>query len=211
MKKSWQKFLKLLGPGFITGAADDDPSGVATYAQTGAQFGYGQLWLVLFILPLQTAIQEACARIGAVTGRGITAVVKRAYGMKVVWWMVLLVTIANTINIGADIGAMAEATQLVTPFSFVQLTLGFTAFMLVLEIFTSYRVYAKILKWLALTLLAYPLTVLIVAEPWGQLLHATLVPHVELTFPFLIYRDGSIGDDHLPLYVLLGSLGRGGG
>ena len=193
MRKKWQRFLKLFGPGFITGAADDDPSGVATYAQTGAQFGYGQLWLIVFLLPLQTAVQEACARIGAVTGRGLTAVVKRQYGMRVVWWMVVLVLLANTINIGADIGAMAEAMQLVTPFSFVQLTLGFTAFMLILEIFTSYRVYAKILKWLALTLLAYPLTVLIVAEPWGQLLRATFIPHIEWTFPFLFIVTGVLG------------------
>ena len=147
-KKGFSRFLKILGPGIITGAADDDPSGIATYSQTGAQFGYGQLWTAIFMLPFQTAVQEACARIGGVTGKGIAAVVREHYSRKILYAVVLLVLIANTINIGADIGAMAAATQLIIPINFVILTLAFTVSMLLLEIFTSYKTYTKILKWL---------------------------------------------------------------
>lgn len=110
-KNPFSRFLHILGPGLITGAADDDPSGIATYSQTGAEFGYGQLWIALFTLPLMTAMQEACARIGLVTGKGIVAVVKEHYGAKMTFAVVLLVLIANTINIGADIGAMAAAAE----------------------------------------------------------------------------------------------------
>src|SRR5438094_1003729 len=106
MGKVVKRFLGMLGPGIITGAADDDPSGIATYTQTGAQFGYGQLWTVVAMLPFMVAIQEACARIGAVTGRGIAAVVKQHYSKKVLYSVLFLIVIANTINIGSDLGAM---------------------------------------------------------------------------------------------------------
>ncbi len=192
-KTPFRRFLNILGPGLITGAADDDPSGIATYSQTGAQFGYGQLWIAIFTLPLMTAIQEACARIGLVTGKGIVAIVKERYGPKMTLGVVLLVLVANTINIGADIGAMAAAAQLVIPISFVVATICFTAFILILEIFTSYRVYAQILKWLALSLLSYPITVFIVHQPWATLLRATFVPHIEFNFAFLFIITGVIG------------------
>ncbi len=190
---SLKKFFKLLGPGVITGAADDDPSGIATYSQTGAQFGYGQLWTAIFMLPFQTAVQEACARIGAVTGKGIAAVVREHYNKKILYGVVLLVLIANTINIGADIGAMAAAANLVLPLNFTVLTLLFTALMLSLEIFTSYKVYANILKWLCISLFAYPVTVFIVHEPWATLLKATFVPHFEFSFQFLFIITGVLG------------------
>jgi Mn2+/Fe2+ NRAMP family transporter len=193
LKHRFNRFLRILGPGVITGAADDDPSGIATYSQTGAQFGYGQLWTALFMLPFQTAVQEACARIGAVTGKGIVAVVKQYYTKKIVYAVVILVLISNTINIGADIGAMAAAAKLIIPINFGLLTLLFTAFVLILEIFTSYKVYARILKWLALSLLAYPLTVFIVHQPWPTILHATLVPHIEFSFAFLFIITGVLG------------------
>jgi Mn2+/Fe2+ NRAMP family transporter len=177
----------------ITGAADDDPSGIATYSQTGAQFGYGQLWIALFTLPLMTAIQEACARIGLVTGKGIVAVVKEHYGEKMTFAVVLLVLVANTINIGADIGAMAAAADLIVPMNLAVPTLAFTAVILVMEIFTSYQVYARILKWLSLFLLSYVLTVFIVRQPWLALLRATFVPHLEFNFAFLFIITGVIG------------------
>jgi NRAMP (natural resistance-associated macrophage protein)-like metal ion transporter len=113
-----KKFLKVFGPGVITGAADDDPSGIATYTQTGAKFGYGQLWTVIAMLPLMVAVQEACARIGAVNGRSLAAVIKANYSKKVLYAAVLLVVVANTINIGADIGALAAAAQLIPKKSF---------------------------------------------------------------------------------------------
>lgn len=192
-KKGFSRFLKILGPGLITGAADDDPSGIATYSQTGAQFGYGQLWAAIFMLPFQTAVQEACARIGAVTGKGIAAVVREHYSRDILYGVVVLVLVANTINIGADIGAMAAAMQLVVPLNFVFWTLLFTASILVLEIFTSYKTYAKILKWLALSLLSYPLTVFIVTQPWAQLFRSTFVPHIELNFQFFFIITGVLG------------------
>src|SRR6201995_563855 len=114
-KKPFWKWLSVLGPGLTTGAADDDPSGIATYSQTGAQFGYGQLWTALYMLPFMMAVQEACARIGLVTGKGIAAVVKENYSKTVLYVVVGLVVVSNTINIGADIGAMAEAAGLLIP------------------------------------------------------------------------------------------------
>lgn len=189
----FKNFLSKLGPGVITGAADDDPSGIATYSQTGAQFGYGQLWTAIFMLPLQAATQEACARIGAVTGKGIAAVVREHYNSRILFFVVLLVLVANTINIGADIGAMAAAANLIVPLPFVVLTLLFTVSMLVLEIFTSYKVYAEILKWLCLSLVAYPLTVFIVSQPWGTILRATFIPHFEFSFQFLFIITGVLG------------------
>src|SRR6202789_459923 len=162
-------FWRILGPGLVTGAADDDPSGVAPYSQTGAQFGYGQLWTALWMFPLMTCVQEACARIGLVTGKGITTIVKEQYGRWVLYSVVGLVVVANTINIGADLGAMASAAQLLVPAPFVVLTLLFTIIILLLEVFTNYKVYSKILKWLAITLLAYPITLFIPHQPWPSI------------------------------------------
>jgi len=186
-------FWRVLGPGLVTGAADDDPSGIATYSQTGAQFGYGQLWTALFMLPLMIAVQEACARIGLASGKGITTVVKEHYNKWVLYSVVGLVVIANTINIGADLGAMAAAAQLLVPASFILLTLLFTSIILVLEIFLNYKSYAKVLKWLAVTLMAYPITLFIVHQPWGTILKATVVPHFEFSFAFFFIITGVLG------------------
>jgi NRAMP (natural resistance-associated macrophage protein)-like metal ion transporter len=188
------RFLRILGPGLITGAADDDPSGIVTYSQTGAQFGYGQLWTVLFMLPLMTAVQEACGRIGAVTGKGIAAVVRDNYSKKILYFVVLLVVIANTINIGADIGAMASSTQLILPgANFALLTITYTCLILVLEIFTSYKTYVKVLKWLALALFSYFATAFLAHQNWLHVLHALVVPHFELSFAFLFIITGVLG------------------
>lgn len=192
-KHKFNRFLRILGPGLITGAADDDPSGIATYSQTGAQFGYGQLWIAFFTLPLMIAVQEACARIGLVTGKGIVSVVKQYYTEKLAIAVVLLVLIANTINIGADIGALAAAARLLIPVHFVILILLFTAFILVLEIFTSYKTYVKILKWLVLALAAYLFTVFIVPQPWTVILRSTFIPHIEWNFSFLFIITGVVG------------------
>lgn len=192
--KRIKDIVKIVGPGLITGAADDDPSGIATYTQTGAQFGYGQLWTAAILLPFMTAIQEASARIGAVTGKGIAAVIKEYYPRWVLYGTVALVLVANTINIGADLGAMGAAAHLLLPAApFTVLTLFFTALILTLEIYTSYKTYANILKWFALALLSYPITVFLVHEPWGTLLRATFMPHVELSFAFLFIITGVIG------------------
>jgi NRAMP (natural resistance-associated macrophage protein)-like metal ion transporter len=125
-KRSFAGLIGALGPGFVSGAADNDPAGIATYTQAGAQFGYGQLWTALFALPLLIAVQEACARIGAVTGKGLAAVIKEKYSAVIVYAAVSIILIANTVNIGADIGAMAEAIGLIFPISFVILVLATT-------------------------------------------------------------------------------------
>ena len=191
-------FLRILGPGIITGAADDDPSGIATYSQTGAQFGFGQLWTALYQIPLLLAVQEACGRIGAVTGKGLAGVIKNHYSRAVLVTVVLLVVIANTINIGADIAAVGEATNLVVPVPRPLLVILTAAIVLGLEIFVSYQTYAKFLKWLALALLAYPATALIVKQPWGKIIYATVVPHIELTVSFLFIITGVFGTSISP-------------
>ena len=193
MEKKIKKLFKIVGPGVITGAADDDPSGIATYSQTGSQFGYGQLWTAILLLPFMTAIQEACARIGAVTGKGIAAVIKENYSKKILYGSVILVVVANTINIGADLGAMASATHLVVPINVAFLTLFFTATILLLEIFVSYKEYAKFLKWLTLSLLAYPLTLFLIKEPWFTILKATFIPNIQMSFAFLFIITGVFG------------------
>ena len=191
-------FLKIFGPGVITGAADDDPSGIATYSQTGAQFGFGQLWTAFYQVPLLLAVQEACGRIGAVTGTGLAGVIKHHYPRSVLVIVVMLVVIANTINIGADISAVGEATNLVVPVPRSLLVVITAAIVLGLEIFVSYASYAKFLKWLALALLAYPATALIVKQPWGEILYATFVPHIELSVSFLFIITGVFGTSISP-------------
>src|ERR1035437_5195614 len=193
VKHKFSRFLRIFGPGLITGAVDDDPSGIATYSQTGAQFGYGQLSTAIFMLPFQTAVQEACARIGAVTGQGLAAVVKTNYSRKILYAVVLLVVIANTINIGADIGAMAASARLLLPLPFVVYARLFTVFVLLLEIFTSYKKYAKILKWLAFALLAYPVTAIIAGQNWPEVLRSTITPHIEFTPAFFFILTGVLG------------------
>ncbi|MFA5870593.1 MAG: divalent metal cation transporter [Candidatus Paceibacterota bacterium] len=193
MFKGVRKFVKSAGPGVITGAADDDPSGIATYSQTGAQFGYGQLWTALFMLPFMISVQEACARIGATQGKGIAAVVREHYKKWVLYWVIFLVLLANTINIGADLGAMGAAAQLIIPLPFGVLVLFFAAIILVLEIFVSYKNYSKILKWATLTLLAYPLTIFLIRLPWKEVIYATFIPTFELSFGFLFIITGVLG------------------
>src|SRR5450759_190496 len=122
-RTSITRLIRILGPGFVSGAADNDPAGIATYTQAGAQFGYGQLWTALFALPLLIAVQEACARIGVVTGKGLAAVIKENYSVRVLYAAVSIILITNTINIGADIGAMAEAIGLIVPIPFLILVL----------------------------------------------------------------------------------------
>src|SRR5271166_3537738 len=142
--------LGILGPGLVTGAADDDPSGIATYTQTGAQFGYGQLWTALWMLPLVTGVQEACGRIGNITGQGLARNIKDKYSLHTLRLLVILLAAANVINIGADLGAIGAAAALVIHIPAAVLMVVFTAVILGLEIAISYRKYAKFLKWLTL-------------------------------------------------------------
>jgi NRAMP (natural resistance-associated macrophage protein)-like metal ion transporter len=183
--KKIKSFFGIFGPGLVTGASDDDPSGIATYSQAGAQFGLGMLWLAIFQYPLMTAIQEMCARIGLVTGSGLGAIIKKRYSKRFVYPLAGLLLVANTINIGADIGAMAASVRLILPqIPFIAATLGFTAFILLSEILIPYQRYVRILKYLTLFLFAYVITTIIVGGNAYQIVSATFVPHVELSSDF---------------------------
>jgi NRAMP (natural resistance-associated macrophage protein)-like metal ion transporter len=190
--------IGILGPGLVTGAADDDPSGIATYSQTGAQFGYGQLWTALWMLPLVTGVQEACGRIGNVTGKGLARNIKDHYSLRTLRLLVVLLAAANLINIGADIGALGASAALIIHVPVSVLMVVFTAVILTLEILVSYRRYAKVLKWLTVSLLAYPITAFFVPEPWGTILHATFVPHIEFSVAFFYVITAVIGTTITP-------------
>ena len=178
--------LKKLGPGLITGAADDDPSGIATYSQAGAQFGYAMLWSVLFTLPLMIGIQIVSARIGRVTGHGLAANIREHYPAWLLHGVVGLLLVANTINIAADLGAMAAALRLLIGGPAHLYIIAFAAVSLGLQIFIPFPRYAPILKWLTLTLFAYVATVFVVQVPWGEVFKRTFLPPVELRADYLL-------------------------
>ena len=182
---SIKSFLKSLGPGLITGTADDDPSSIATFAQAGAKFGLGMLWTVIYLIPLIIVIQEICARIGLLTGSGLGTIIKKKYSRKIVLPLISLLLVANAINVGADIGAMAASASLMFPqISLNIFSIFFTAFIIIAIIMIPYKRYIKILKYLTLSLLTYIVTALIVGGNWYQILIATIVPHVEFTADF---------------------------
>lgn len=177
--KRAKDYWYLLGPGLTTGASDDDPSGIATYSQTGAQYGFSLLWLAAITFPLMAVVQEMCARIGLVTGRGLASNIRIHFGHKVLYISTLLLFAANTFNIGADIGAMANAVQLVVPhISFAFLVVGFSAFIMLLQVFTPYVRYARYLKWLALILFAYILSAVLAHPHWPAVLKHAVVPTI---------------------------------
>jgi len=178
MLKYLKKLLKKIGPGFITGAADDDPSGVATYSQTGAIFGFSQLWLALFSFPFMVVIQQMCGRIGMVTGKGLAGVIRIHYSKPILYFAVSLLIIANTINIGADLGAMATSAQMLLGLPNLFWLLIMTGFIIILEIFVTYKSYSKFLKYLALTLFAYVLTAFIVKPDWGIIVKNTVFQQI---------------------------------
>jgi NRAMP (natural resistance-associated macrophage protein)-like metal ion transporter len=190
--------VAVLGPGLITGAADDDPSGIATYSQTGAQYGYGQLWTAFWMLPLVTGVQEACGRIGNVTGQGLSRNIKDLYSLRTLRLLVVLLTVANVINIGADIGALGASAGLIIHIPAAALMVLFTLGILALEIAVSYRRYAKVLKWLTVSLLAYPITAFFVHEPWLTILRATFVPHLQFSAGFFYIITAVIGTTITP-------------
>ena len=174
-EKSW---LKKLGPGLITGAADDDPSGIATYSQAGAQFGFNMLWTVLFTYPLMVGIQVVSARIGRVSGHGLATNIRRHYPTWLLYGVVSLLLVANTINIAADVSAMGEALKLLIGGPGRLYAVGFGVLSLLLQVFIPYQRYVRILKWLTLALLAYVATVFVVHIPWQQVAVRGLLPHI---------------------------------
>ena len=178
----WEK----LGPGLITGAADDDPSGIATYSQVGAAFGFGMLWTALFTYPLMVGIQSVSAGIGRVTGDGLAANIRKHYSAWLLYVLVGLLLVANTINIAADIGAMGAALKLLIGGPAHWYAIAFGVVSLVLQVFVPFPRYAPILKALTLALFAYVATVFVVQVPWGDVLHRTLVPSVQFKADYVV-------------------------
>jgi len=180
LRVAWERLkehpLARVGPGLITGVADDDPSGIATYSQAGAQFGLNMLWTMPLAFPLMAAVQSMCARIGRVTGKGLAANIKAAFPPVVLRAVVLLLLVANTLNIAADVAAMGEVGELVTGVNRRLMTLGFVLGSLGLQIFVPYHRYVVFLKWLTLSLLAYAAVLFTVHVPWGQVALRTVWP-----------------------------------
>ncbi|OGE88486.1 MAG: iron transporter [Candidatus Doudnabacteria bacterium RIFCSPHIGHO2_01_FULL_50_11] len=173
---------RLLGPGWVTGAADDDPSGIATYSQAGAGFGNQFLWLAALTFPLMAIVQDMCARIGLVTGRGLASNIRRHFSRRILFFLTVLLLVANIFNLGVDLGAMAAATQLLVPqANFAFLVILFTLASVTLQVFVSYRGYARYLKWLSFILLSYVFSALLVGLDWGQVLKNTFVPTLSFT------------------------------
>ena len=172
--------VQQLGPGLITGAADDDPSGIATYSQAGAMFGFNMLWTVLFTYPLMVGIQMISARLGCITGRGLAANVKAVYPRSVLYGIVGLLLVANTINIAADIAAMGEALRLLIGGSAHLYSVGFGLLCLGLQVWLSYKNYVHYLKWLTLALLAYVAVIFTIHVPWAQVLRDAVFPRLNL-------------------------------
>jgi NRAMP (natural resistance-associated macrophage protein)-like metal ion transporter len=175
------KLLQVLGPGLITGASDDDPSGIATYSQAGAQFGFGLSWVMLFSWPLMCAIQEIAARIGRVTGRGIAGNLQKHYPNPVVAGIVTLVVIANVINLGADLGAMGAGLKLLIGGPQLIYVAAFGLVTVLLEVFSRYSRYVSILKWLTLSLFAYVGVAFVVHMPWGAVAKSLVIPQITFT------------------------------
>lgn len=193
VKKSGD-YWRMLGPGLTTGASDDDPSGIATYSQIGAKYGFQFLWLAAWILPFAVVVQEMCARIGLVTGRGLASNIRSHFSKKVLYICAMSLFVANVINIGADLGAMAKAAQLLKPsLNFGLLVAGFTLLSLFMQIFTPYERYAKYLKWLALVLVAYILSAIMAKLNWSEVLHKGFVPHLSFTKDQMILVCAALG------------------
>ena len=180
-KKPRTSFLSRLGPGLVTGAADDDPSGIGTHSQVGAQFGYGLSWTFLFSFPLMVAIQEVAAEIGRVTGAGIARNMRRHYPRPLLVLMVGLLLIANIVNLGADLAAMGAAVGLLIGGPIGLYTLLFGVFCIIVEVALSYERYSSVLKWATLSLFAYVAVVIVAQVPWGEALTSLIVPRIEWT------------------------------
>jgi NRAMP (natural resistance-associated macrophage protein)-like metal ion transporter len=188
-----KRSLAVLGPGLITGAADDDPSGISTYSVAGAAYGYGTLWIALLTFPLMVSVQLMCARLGMVTGRGLAAAVRMHYPRWVLWSACGILVVANIINIGADLGGMAEATQLITgirPLIWIPI---YAALILALLVWVSYKLIARIFKWLTLVLFAYVLASFFAHVDWKHALAVTFIPHLEWSRGFLAVLVAILG------------------
>jgi NRAMP (natural resistance-associated macrophage protein)-like metal ion transporter len=192
--KKVESYWKSLGPGFTTGAADDDPSGIATYSQTGSQYGFQLLWLSIFTFPFMAMVQEMCARLGLVTGRGLAGNIRKHFPRNILYISTIGLFFANTLNIGADLGAMAKATQLLVPsVPFWGMVVVFSVVSLGLQIFISYNRYAAYLKYLALVLFAYVFSGLLSITDWPHVISGTFIPHITFSKDQIILITGILG------------------
>jgi NRAMP (natural resistance-associated macrophage protein)-like metal ion transporter len=193
LRGRFRRFFSNLGPGLITGAADDDPSGISTYSVTGAGFGYTPLWTALFSFPLMAAVQIMCARLGMVTGHGLAGVIRLRYPRWILWSACALLVIANTVNIAADLGGMADVTELLTGVNSLYWTPLYALLLVCLLFWASYRAIARIFKWLTLALFAYIAAAFLAHPDWPAVLRATLIPRVEWSGAYWATLVGILG------------------
>ena len=191
-------YVKTLGPGLITGASDDDPSGIGTYSAVGSRYGLGLSWLAVYLLPMMIAVQETVARIGIVTQSGLAHVIGRRYGKRGLFPLVVLLLVANTVNIGADIGAMVASLQLLVPVGFITGVVVLTVAVTALEILVPYHRYSRILKWLTVSLAAYIITGFIIRPDWAAVLRSLVVPNIQLDTAFLAAMVAVMGTTITP-------------
>jgi NRAMP (natural resistance-associated macrophage protein)-like metal ion transporter len=197
-RKKAAYFFRALGPGLITGASDDDPSGIGTYSSVGAKFGFSILWMAAWLLPMMLAVQETCARIGIVTNRGLAGVLEKHYKKKIVLVVVILLVIANVVNIGADLGAMSSALSMLTGFNFYLGAIFFALLSIAMEIFIGYHFYVKFLKWLAISVLAYIITGIIIHPDWASVFHWTFFPNFKFSEEYIFAMVAVFGTTITP-------------
>lgn len=188
MHNPWNRakiFFRALGPGLVTGASDDDPSGIATYSTAGAQFGFALLWMTVWLLPMMVAVQETCARIGIITNKGLAGVLQRHYKKSIVIGAVFLLIIANIVNISADIGAMAASVRLFVNISFPLIATIIALVVVLMEVFIPYQSYIKVLKWLTIALIGYIITGFIIHPEWAVIIKSAIVPRFEFKETFI--------------------------
>lgn len=201
IEKPWIKayyFIRALGPGLITGASDDDPSGIGTYSSVGAKFGFGILWMAAWLLPMMLAVQEVCARIGIVTNRGLVGVLQKHYKKKIVGTIVLLLIIANIANIGADLGAMSASLQILAHINFFVGAIFFAVLTIILEIFIGYHIYVRFLKWLAVSVLAYVVTGFIIHPEWKEIFSSAFIPQITFSKEYVFAMIAVFGTSITP-------------
>lgn len=178
-------FFRALGPGLITGASDDDPSGIGTYSSVGARFGLAILWMAVWLLPIMLAIQEICARIGIVTNKGLVGVLQRHYRKKVVVVIIILLIFANVINIGADLGAMAASLEMLIGMNFILGVVFFSIITVIFEVFVGYHIYVKFLKWMSFSVISYIVAGLIIRPEWHEIFGKMFIPEVEFSRDYI--------------------------
>jgi Mn2+/Fe2+ NRAMP family transporter len=197
-RKKIKYFIRALGPGLITGASDDDPSGIGTYSSVGAKFGLAIIWMAAWLLPMMLAIQEVCARIGIVTNHGLAGVLQKHYRKKIVYVIVLLLIIANIVNIGADLGAMSASLQMITGINFYFGAIIFAVLIILVEIFMCYHDYVKILKWLTISVFAYIVTGFIISPDWREIFQNAFIPKITFNSEYIFAMIAVFGTSITP-------------